>query len=120
MSGKPVIARLWAPLTLGAASTVALGFATNLLTADKPHGWWWWAVLAAGILGLVASGIWGYVLQTDRSPAATAAATQGDAGGAQQVASGGININANNNSAAALHMGEVNIGHQKDDKPNTL
>ncbi len=67
MSSGHVVARLWPPFTLGAISTVVVGFATSVLTSDKPHGWWWWPALAVGILGLVVSGPWGFRLQAELS-----------------------------------------------------
>ena len=122
MSVKSVSARLWAPLTLTAVSTTVVAFATNLLTADKPAPWWWWLILGAGTLGVVAGGLWGYLLQSQADEPLGSAAprvTQRDPGGPQQAAFGhGVNISAENNSAAAWHIGNVDMGGSKVRKPD--
>jgi hypothetical protein len=114
MSVKSVITQLWAPLTISAISTVAVGFAINLLTADNPRGWGWWVLLAAGIVGIVIGGLWAYRLQSSREQPVAA-------GGARPVAPGpevNVSMTADDHSAVAWHMGSVNIGSSPDRDPH--
>jgi hypothetical protein len=114
MAAKSVLARVWAPATLTVVSTVAAGFAINFLTSGTAD-WWWWIVLGvgtiAGILGLVLTTLW-----ATRERSSRAAPTGQGGGVGQQTASGSgtnISINADNGSAAAYQMGEVNIGRPR-------
>jgi hypothetical protein len=102
-----VVSRLWAPAGLFAASTVAVGFAINFLTAGKAG--WWWLVLAAGAPGLIVSAVWTYFAEKMRGDESPSASTQ-------QTASGrgtNISITADNGSAAAWQMGTVNLGRPR-------
>jgi hypothetical protein len=114
MSAKSVLARVWAPATLTVVSSLAVGFAINFLTSGTAD-WWWWIALGvgavAGIVGIVLTTVWAQKARS--SPAAPTG--QGGVVG-QQTASGSgtnISINADNGSAAAYQMGEVNIGRPR-------
>ena len=114
MSARSVLARVWAPATLAVVSTVAVGFAINFLTSGTAD-WWWWLILGvgavAGIVGLVLTTLWA---KRERSRRAAPSVQGGVVG--QQTASGSgtnISISADNGSAAAYQMGEVNIGRSR-------
>lgn len=114
-----VMARLWAPATLCAVSTVVVGYAVNILTAGNAD-WWWWLVVAVGTLGLIGGAVWTFIAEKGRRnrPQSTPAIQQGS-GAVQQAASDGgtnISITAEDGSAAAWHMGTVNLGRQRRNK----
>ena len=114
MPTKSVLARVWAPATLAVVSTVAVGFAINFLTTGTAN-WWWWLILGAGtvagIVGAVLTTLWA---KRERGSPAAPTGRGGVVG--QQTASGSganISINADNHSAAAWQMGQVNIGRPR-------
>lgn len=109
MAPESILARVWAPATLTAASTVAVGFAVNLLTSGRT-GWWWLVLGTATIAGIVGA-IWTFLAQKERGERVAPTGAVGS--GLKQTARGrgtNISINADNGSAAAYKIDEVNLG----------
>jgi hypothetical protein len=113
MSARSTLARVWAPATLTVVSTVAVGFAINFLTSGTAN-WWWWLILGVGAVAGIVGAVWTFLVQREHSGGAAPSVQGGGVG--QQTASGSgtnISINADNGSAAAWQMGEVNIGRPR-------
>jgi hypothetical protein len=113
------VGRLWAPATLTAVSTIGGGIAAIYATGDHAK-WWWWLVVAAAVLGLVGGAIWTYVAEKhhrDR-PQSTTAIQQGGAEVQQAAADDATNVSikADDGSAAAWNMGDVNLGQPQKKK----
>jgi hypothetical protein len=107
------VGRLLAPATVTAVSTIGGGIAGIYATADHAKRWWW-LVVAACVLGLVGGAIWTYVADKRHrnGPRSTTAIQQGRASVQQAAADDATNISikADDGSAAAWNMGDVNLG----------
>lgn len=116
------VGRLWAPATLTAVSTIGGGIAATYATGDHAK-WWWWLAVAACALGLVVGAIWTYGAEKRHRnrPQSTTAIQQVGAEVQQAPVDDAtsVSIKADDGSAAAWNMGDVNLGQPRKKNPRT-
>jgi hypothetical protein len=92
---------------------IAIGYATNKLTNDRPQ-WWWWVVLAVSAVAFLAAGVWTYFSQkaNDNGPEQPSSKVIN-----QTTGPGGANVkmSANNNGVAVWQVETLNIGERPND-----
>jgi hypothetical protein len=114
-----LVGRLWPPATLTAVSTIVVCIATGLVTNGHAR-WWWWLVIAASGIGLVGGAVWTYIAQKGhRNQPQSPPAIQQNEASVQQAEFGhaaNVSIKADDGSAAALNMRDVNLGQPRKKK----
>lgn len=120
MSAVPGLTRFAPTAVLGAVATVVTGFAINGLSPD-PWKWsWWWLSLVLGAVGLVASTLWAFRLQSKQSDDRPDIAQRSAVGDQQLAAGNKVNMNAAPGGITALNIsGGITMSPQRgDDDPH--